>query len=333
MTNERLNTHDTPDSEQHSKNTNNNSKTETTPESTSETQHCPECNSRIYTDEERGENVCSNCGLVVSEDHIDHGPEWRSFEDTENQSRVGAPTTTMMHDKGLSTVIGWQNKDSGGQSLNSRQRKRIARLRTWDERARTKDSRDRNLKQALGEIERMGSALNLPEQVEETASVIYRKCLKEDLLRGRSIEGVATAALYAAARQCGVPRTLDEFETVCRVERMEISRTYRYLAEKLDLGVEPTNPKDYLRRFASDLDLDEAVIQRAQALLDSGQQSNLYSGRNPVGMAAAALYAAGKIENVDITQREVSNVVDMSTVTIRNRYQELLEAAEIHVEV
>lgn len=320
MTKERINENETTDSNSEHLTQN-------------ELENCPECNGRVKNDEDHGETVCTDCGLVVSEQQIDRGPEWRAFDDKENPSRVGAPTTTMMHDKGLSTVIGWQNKDASGRSLNSKQRKRMSRLRTWDERARTADSRDRNLKQALGEIERMGSALNLPKQVEETASVIYRKCLSEDLLRGRSIEGVATAALYAASRQCGVPRTLDEFEKVCRVERMEVSRTYRYLTEELDLAVEPTNPKDYLRRFASDLDLDENVIRRAEALLDAGEQNNLYSGRNPVGMAAAALYAAAKIENVEITQREVSDVVDMSTVTIRNRYQELLEAAEIEIEV
>lgn len=310
------------------------STTEETPETTiSEPDQCPECHGSLRTDETRGETTCTDCGLVVSEDNIDHGPEWRSFSDTENQSRVGAPTTQLMHDKGLSTVIGWQNRDAGGQSLSSRQRKRMSRLRTWDERARTKDSRDRNLKQALGEIERMGSALGLPKQVEETASVLYRRCLDEDLLRGRSIEGVATAALYAAARQCGYPRTLDEFATVCRVEQMEVSRTYRYLADELNLEMRPANPKDYLPRFASDLELPENVVQRARELLDAGKAQNLYSGRNPVGMAAAALYAAGKLEGVEITQNRVSGVVDVSTVTIRNRYQELVEAAGIELDL
>ena len=85
---------------------------------------CPECAGDLVTDEERGETVCTECGLVVEEDEIDPGPEWRAFDASEKdeKSRVGAPTTNMMHDKGLSTNIGWQDKDAYGNSLSSRQR-------------------------------------------------------------------------------------------------------------------------------------------------------------------------------------------------------------------
>ncbi|WP_275264639.1 transcription initiation factor IIB, partial [Halobellus captivus] len=153
-----------------------------------ETLHCPECGSTdLKTDDERGETVCGDCGLVVDEDSIDRGPEWRAFDSAERdkKSRVGAPTTNLMHDKGLSTNIGWQNKDAYGNSLSSTQRQKMQRLRTWNERFRTRDSKERNLKQALGEIDRMASALGLPENVRETASVIYRRALDEDLLPGR----------------------------------------------------------------------------------------------------------------------------------------------------
>ncbi|MXR22162.1 transcription initiation factor IIB, partial [Halobacterium bonnevillei] len=169
---------------------------ETTSTGTTEnaTQSCPECGGSLAQHEARGETACVDCGLVVSEDDIDHGPEWRAFDSAQRdqKSRVGAPTTNMMHDKGLSTNIGWQDKDANGNSLSSRQRQKMQRLRTWNERFRTQNSKERNLKQALAEIERMGSALGQPDDVRETASVIYRRALSADLLPGRSIEGVAT---------------------------------------------------------------------------------------------------------------------------------------------
>src|SRR6056297_2930716 len=173
---------------------------------------CPECGGHVITDDEHGETVCGDCGLVITEDSVDRGPEWRAFDASErdSKSRVGAPTTQTMHDKGLSTSIDWRNKDAYGNSLGTRQRQKMQRLRKWNERFRTRDSKERNLKQALGEIDRMASALGLPENVRETASVIYRRALDEDLLPGRSIEGVSTACVYAAARQAGVPRSLDE---------------------------------------------------------------------------------------------------------------------------
>jgi len=291
---------------------------------------CPECGGRLSADSEHGETVCSECGLVVEEDEIDRGPEWRAFDSTEKdeKSRVGAPTTKMMHDEGLSTNIGWQDKDAYGNSLSSRQRQKMQRLRTWNERFRTRDSKERNLKQALGEIDRMASALGLPENVRETASVIYRRALDEDLLPGRSIEGVATASLYAAARQAGVPRSLDEVERVSRVEKSEIARTYRYVVRELGLEVKPADPESYVPRFASDLELSEEAENRARKLLRNAKEQGVHSGKSPVGLAAAAVYAASLLTNEKTTQAAVSEVADISEVTIRNRYHELLEAEQ-----
>ncbi len=292
--------------------------------------HCPECGGQLATDTEHGETVCADCGLVVEEDEIDRGPEWRAFDSAEKdqKSRVGAPTTNMMHDKGLSTNIGWQDKDAYGKSLSSRQREKMQRLRTWNERFRTRDSKERNLKQALGEIDRMASALGLPDNVRETASVIYRRALDEDLLPGRSIEGVATASLYAAARQAGTPRSLDEIAGVSRVEKDEIARTYRYVVRELKLEIQPADPESYVPRFASDLGLSDESERRARQLLDTAKSQGIHSGKSPVGLAAAAVYAASLLTNEKVTQSEVSEVANISEVTIRNRYHELLEAED-----
>jgi transcription initiation factor TFIIB len=288
---------------------------------------CPECSGSLINDAEHGETVCEDCGLVVEEDEIDPGPEWRAFDSREKdkKSRVGAPTTKMMHDKGLSTNIGWQDKDAYGNALSSRQREKMQRLRTWNERFRTRDSKERNLKQALGEIDRMASALGLPENVRETASVIYRRALEEDLLPGRSIEGVATASLYASARQAGNPRSLDEIERVSRVDRMELTRTYRYIVRELNLEVQPADPESYVPRFVSELGLSDEVERRARDLLDSARGTEVMSGKSPVGLAAAAIYAASLLTNEKVTQSQVSDVADISEVTIRNRYHELLD--------
>jgi len=311
----------------------NEQETEKEQESVDELQ-CPECGGSLATDTEHGETVCQDCGLVVDEYSIDRGPEWRAFDSREKdeKSRVGAPTTNMMHDKGLSTNIGWQDKDAYGNQLSASQRQKMQRLRTWNERFRTRDSKERNLKQALGEIDRMASALGLPENVRETASVIYRRALSEDLLPGRSIEGVSTASLYAAARKAGTPRSLDEISAVSRVEKDEIARTYRYVVRELKLEIQPADPEQYVPRFASDLGLSDEAERRARQLLQTAKEQEVHSGKSPVGLAAAAVYAASLLTNEKVTQSEVSEVANISEVTIRNRYHELLEAEEsIHM--
>jgi transcription initiation factor TFIIB len=291
---------------------------------------CPECSGHLIADEEHGETVCDDCGLVVDEGEIDRGPEWRAFDSSEkdSKSRVGAPTTNMMHDKGLSTNIDWRDKDAYGNSLGAKQRQKMQRLRKWNERFRTRDSKERNLKQALGEIDRMASALGLPENVRETASVIYRRALDENLLPGRSIEGVSTASVYAAARQAGVPRSLDEITDVSRVEKSEIARTYRYVVRELGLEVAPADPESYVPRFASSLGMSDEAEHRARQLLQNAKEQGVHSGKSPVGLAAAAVYAAALLTNEKTTQAAVSEVADISEVTIRNRYHELLEAEQ-----
>ena len=293
---------------------------------------CTECQGYVTSNSGSSEATCESCGLVFEDDPIDHGPEWRAFmsDERDEKSRVGALTTQLIHDKNLSTTIGWQGKDAYGQAVSSRKRAQLQRLRTWDERFQTKDAHERNLKQALGEISRMASALGLPESVRETAGVLYRRAVEQNLLPGRSIEGMSTASLYAAARQHGMPRPLTEFADVSRVEKIRIQRAYRYLSRELGLEIKPEDPTQYIPQFASSLDVSDEVERRSRELLEVATNNAVHSGKSPAGLAAAALYAATHLTNEQLTQETVSEVAHVSRVTIRNRYQELLEVYAQH---
>ncbi|WP_313692753.1 transcription initiation factor IIB [Halorarum halobium] len=279
-----------------------------------------------------GELMHEPTGIILEEDRIDPGPEWRAFNHSERQekSRVGAPTTNTMHDKGLTTTIDWKDQDAYGRSISSKKRSQMHRLRKWQERIRTKDAGERNLQFALSEIDRMASALGVPRSVREVASVIYRRALKEDLIRGRSIEGVSTSTLYAACRKEGIPRSLDEVAEVSRVEQKEIGRTYRYISQELGLEMKPVDPKKYVPRFSSELELSEEVQNKANDIIETTAEQGLLSGKSPTGFAAAAIYAASLLCNEKKTQREVADVAQVTEVTIRNRYQEQIEAMGIH---
>ncbi|RKD88572.1 transcription initiation factor IIB [Halopiger aswanensis] len=288
---------------------------------------CSECgSSNVVRHSDQGERICEECGLVIEEAMVDLGPEWRAFTHKERQekSRVGAPTTQTMHDKGLTTQIDWKDKDAYGRSISSKKRSQMNRLRKWQSRIRTKDAGERNLQFALSEIDRMASALGVPRSVREVTSVIYRRALQEDLIRGRSIEGVATAALYAGCRQEGIPRSLEEITEVSRIERIEISRTYRYISNELGLELLPIDPKQYVPRFSSKLDLPQEVEAKAIEIIEETADP-LLSGRGPSGFAAAAIYAAALLCNEKRTQKEVADVAQVTEVTIRNRYQEQIE--------
>jgi len=295
---------------------------------------CPECGStHISRDYSRAELVCNDCGFVIDEDLIDHGPEWRAFdsEQREKRARTGAPMTYTIHDKGLSTMIGWTNRDAYGKSVPTRNRAQLFRLRKWQRRIRISNATERNLAFALSNLDRMSSGMGLPRTVRETAAMIYRKAALNNLIRGRSMEGVSAAALYAACRQCHVPRTLDEVGHMANMSRKDIGRNYRYIVRELGLRLMPTSPQDYIPRFCSELKLSSDVQAKTLEILKEAANKELTSGRGPTGIAAASLYMASVLCGERRTQREIAETAGVTEVTIRNRYKELSEKLDIEL--
>ncbi len=279
-------------------------------------QGCPECSGRLTT--ESDETICSDCGLVVSEHRIDHGPEWRSFADDDtNPERTGAPLTRSRHDRGLSTEIGRSTR------LKGRKRRQMARLRRQHNRARISTKRERNQVYAFTEIRRIVGALELPEGLQEQACTLLRSAQQEDLLRGRSLEGFAAATVYATCRVASVSRTVEEIVELARADAAELRAAYDALNRELGLPVGPIDPVEYVPRFASELDVDGTVERRARELATESMESGLAIGRNPSGVAAACLYTAARECDTDLTQREAAAVADVTPVTLRNSYTDL----------
>jgi len=295
---------------------------------------CPECSSTYLSrNYSRAELVCDDCGLVIEEDLIDYGPEWRAFdsEQREKRARTGAPMNYMIHDKGLSTAIGWTNRDAYGKSIPNRNRAQLYRMRKWQRRIRISNAAMKNLASALSNLDRMSSRIGLPRTVRETAAMIYRKAASKNLVRGRTVEGVSAAALYAACRQCHVPRTLDEISNIANMSRRDIGRNYRYVARELGLKLMPTTPQDYISRFCSELKLSGDVKAKTIEILKEAADKELTSGRGPTGVAAASLYIATVLCGERRTQREVADVAGVTEVTIRNRYKELTKKLDIDI--
>jgi transcription initiation factor TFIIB len=309
-------------------------KIESIPIASLEIAACIECGStKLIKDYERAEIICMNCGLVLHEKLMDDGPEWRAFdmEQMDKRSRVGAPTTYTIHDKGLSTMIDWRNQDIFGKNLTPKRRAQIYRLRKWQRRIRVSDAKERNLAVALSESDRIASHLSLPHNVREVAAMIYRRAVDSRLIRGRSIEGVCAAALYAACRRCRIPRTLEEIAGFAKVNKKEIGRSYRYIARKLNINIPPTDPVDYISRFVADLKLSGMVQKKSIEILRKAVTSGLTSGRGPMGLAAASIYIASLLFNERRTQREIAETAKVTEVTVRNRYKELVEKLQINI--
>lgn len=282
---------------------------------------CPACGGKkIVTDENTGELLCGRCGFVVTEKIADMGAEWRSFaNDSTTRTRVGAGTSLTMHDMGLSTVIGTANRDSTGKPLSASVKSSIERLRTWDSRTQAHTSADRNLRQALNEMDKLKDKLALTDAVVNKAAYIYRKAMEKKLVRGRSIHGLVAACIYASCRNTETPRTLDDIAGGVNIRRKDVARCYRLIFRELELKMPVVDPVKGVSRIASIAELSEKSKRRAISILDQAKKIGVVAGKDPMGIAAAALYLACISTGEAKSQKDISVASGVTEVTIRNR--------------
>ena len=297
---------------------------------------CTDCgNSNLLRDYETGELVCQACGIVVSDATLSTGPEWRAFDQEQRDKlpRVGAPVTWTIHDKGLSTTIGWQDRDASGRKLSPEERARLYRLRKWHRRSKVSDSTQRNLAHALSEMSKISYKLNLPRNVIETSSMIYRRAIQKQLIRGRTIQSVAVASIYMACRQCGVIRTLEDVAGAANITKKEAARNYRFLLRELKPSVPQVNPRGYISKIVNKLALSGETERLAMAILNQASEMKLTSGRGPSGIAAACIYISSQLTDERRTQGEIAKEAQVTEVTIRNRYKELAQRLDFCVTI
>ena len=295
---------------------------------------CARCGKdTMVSDGSTGERFCGGCGFVINERIEDSGPERRSFskEEHEDRTRTGGPSSLAIHDMGLSTVIGYDNKDATGKPLSTSMKSTMTRLRTWDSRSQVHESQERNFRQAFGELGRIKDKLALSDAVIEKTAYIYRKAQDKGLVRGRSIPGLVAASLYMACRDSETPRTLTEVSQKINIKRKEVSRCYRLLLKELDLKMPVQDPIKCMSRIASNAGLGEKVKRGALTILENANNMEITAGKSPMALAGAALYISAVINGGYITQKVIAQASGITEVTIRNRCKGLRDSLKLCV--
>jgi len=288
---------------------------------------CSECGgTNIVRDAIVGELVCGDCGLVIQDNILNRGAEWKAFTPREelSRARVGGPNKYSHYDKGLSTVIRI-DRDAFGRLLSPEVRRQMWRLRNWQIRTRVHASQSRNLSQAMNELQRISEKLHISSSVQEMAAVIYRKALNKDLIRGRNIAAVVAGSLYVACRFTKIPRTLKEIEEVSLREQREIARAYRLIVQMLKMKMPIDNPIDYVTKIAEKAGVSSDVEGMAFKIIRDARNKHVAMGKDPTGLAAAALYIASKIRKEKTTQIHLAKAANITEVTIRNRAKDLMK--------
>ncbi len=272
----------------------------------------------VITDSDRGEMFCGGCGLVLVQNIADtsHESSGYSQEEYMKLARTGPATSLTMHDKGLSTVIG-TNKDSAGNALSSKTKFEFNRLRTWDQ--RSKSRKTSTLSKAFTILHGIKTKLGVPDNVVENAAYIYRKIVNAKLTRGRTMTSLVSAALYAACRENNIPRTLDDIADAGNVERRILSRDLRTIIKKLGLNLNQYNTTSFISKISNNMNLKEKTKRDAFDILKRCENEKITAGKHPVAQAAASLYISCILNGEKISQKKFSVESGVSDVTIRNR--------------
>ncbi|MBU0471802.1 MAG: hypothetical protein KKF89_00685 [Nanoarchaeota archaeon] len=290
---------------------------------------CPECGGlNLSHHKEKGEVACNECGLVVEDKMFDFGQEWREMdqEQAAKRRRTGSPLSYTRADKGLGTSIG---SKSDIYQLSKQNKNKYFRLRKWQNNVAS--AIERNLQIALSEIQRLISVLQLSKNIEEEASRIYTMAAQKGIVKGRSTETIVAAVIYIVCRNYEIPKTLDDLETVTNIDKKDIGRNYRYVVREMDIKVTQSDPINYISRYISNLELSQKTHTTAIRLLEKAQRKEITSGKNPLGLAAAAIYAASKLNEEKRTQNEIANAVGVTEVTLRNRYKDFVDSLNLKI--
>ena len=293
-----------------------------------EAEKCPDCGSHnLLHNRERGELICRECSCVVEEQQVDFGRDTRSFQDEGEQvkGRAGAPFDPRVTNN-LITQIGNYSDLSKLKGSNRSLMNRIRKKNTW-----TSNSYEQNLNTALPLMRTYSGALQLPNRVEKEAAVIYRQAIDKGLAMRRSIENLVVAALFIACKMQSIPKGMKEFAEKTDSDLKIMGKTYKMILRELNIKAMPTDPLDYLAKFATTLGFSAKTQTRAVKLVDQMERMGLQSGLSGQSIAASTLYIASLLEGERRTQKAISETTSITETTLRNRCRDLIQQLGVKV--
>jgi len=254
---------------------------------------CPDCGSTDITlDYEKGENFCNGCGLII--------------EDLLPEKHEILPEGRTAHSPGTIKAGGFMPDGA------------IVKA-SW-----MLSSKEKNVIKARKSIRFIAGKLNLPRYIVNDAFRLYKDAIYRDLSVGRDNASLKYACLYAACKMCEMPKTPKEvLEYATKTEEKDLLKSYKLIKEKLGLSIKQVDPVDYAHRYAAQLDISPKTITKIIELVEKIKKTNLFTGRHPESVIAAAIYLGCKLNKEHKTQREISAVVGVIEITIRKHYKEI----------
>ncbi len=212
--------------------------------------------------------MCAQCSLVVAEETIDMGPEWRVFN---KEKRVKTAP--------LKLVV---KTDMAVKAEHGARWRKLAKLHR-----ETLHGYERRLAEIGAELKRIRECAGLPQRAAEEAESLVKRYF--DVVGSLPPEVVAVALLWTAAKVAGVPRPLEDFFKCSKADERRVRKVAWRLKEAMKLGMRPS-VEDYVGTLTARVNLPAPVVKAAVDILERNRR--VLTGKNPWVSAAAALWLA-----------------------------------------
>lgn len=272
---------------------------------------CKECGGDLIVDPTSEEVVCSNCGLVhsISRLAFNKKPSY-SLKQRNDRVRTGPFNTKLSINLTFKNYI----------NINESNKRDLRRALKWN--GKMKSNEERTLQVGIIELKRISALLELPLYIMEGAFHLFSKAKKKDLIQGRSIKGIMAGCIYYTCRKLSFPLSFEEIIDVSVYDKNELKRCFKALIKELDLKHLPLNYNAYMPKILSRCNLP-VYFEKVLLSYLNGVPKGYLIGKNPNTIFASLIYILVKEYDMDLTQKEVADIFEVSPASIRNRYPKI----------
>ena len=282
------------------------------------TNRCPRCRKNgISTESESGETFCSECGLVLQGELLaSHEPCSLPDKNQVDEAWSGEQVSTTLYDMGHSGTIGHGRADAAGKPIRPMTNNMMERLRVQDKRSRIDEQTRLRLAPVFVELSRLKDKLGAPDAAIDRAAYLCRKAIVTGVVFRKPILGLAASALYAACRENGAMRTLNEVCAASNIGRKDIIRHYKLLVKELDLKIPAIDPVVCSSMVASKIGLPENIRRFAADILNDAKKNVNFAGKRPLVLAGSALYIACSKHGNETTMTFIANSAGVTVISL-----------------
>ncbi len=263
--------------------------------------------------------VCENCG-VDNGAVIDYQQEWRFYgsEDTKHSSdptRCGMPINPLLPESSLGTIILGKGFE------------KYRKLNNWN----SMTYKERSLLKVFKNIQSKSDENNISICVVDRAKIMYKTLSEDTIKRGKSRKGLIAACLYNSCKDKNDSRSTKEISQMFNLKIKKMTSGCKQFNEMMYhndhsyiANIRPTSADDFIERYATVLKMDKTNKERAIHVSDMATKLGLVSENTPASIAVGSIYLISQNHNLKITKKKLSELCEISEVTISKTYKKML---------